>query len=359
MISISGAPPNSLAGGPPPPPYYDNYSGPHNPACFLTMDAANDWGGQSFTTTFKYSLKSVDLWLKKGPGANVGNVDVELYAVDGSGHPTGPPLNYGVIPNADIAESWTWVSCILGNGKLTYYLLDAATKYCPVVHGVGVLGNPLLWGCGGGGGGGGGGGDGSDYPNGDQEWSTDGGTIWTKDTTKDQLFRCFAPDFLDNYSGSVSPFIALTINSAAKWAGQSFTAMKSYTLNRIDIWMKKNIGDFVGDILFGLYSVDEDGHPDIVAGALSTGTLPDADVPTDYAWVPCDMSEYNVVVDTKYCIVVHGYSLDAGNLIIWSYDNYSGLSDYAGGDMEWSTDSGGAWSTTTTSDLLFRCYSSD
>ncbi len=344
MISISGAPPSIPT---PPPPEYDNYSGPHNPACFLTMDSPNDWGGQSFTTAFKYSLKSIDLWLKKGPGANVLDVNVELYAVDGSGHPTGSPLNYGIIPDVDIAESWAWVNCILGNGKLTYYLLDAATKYCHVVNGLNLLGNPLLWGCGG---------DGSDYPNGDQEWSTNSGGIWTKDTTKDQLFRNFAPAFLDNYSGSVLPFGTLTMNSASKWAGQTFTAMKSYTLNRIDWYFKKGIGDFVGVILFELYGVDGGGHPDIVGGTLATGSMLDADVPTEFAWNPCSMSEYNLVVDNQYAIVVHGFSLNASNIIMACYNDYLGLSDYPGGTLEWSTDGGGAWATNSNLDALFRCY---
>ena len=345
MINISGPGPQVLSGFPPP--YYDNYSGPHNPACLLTMDAPDDWGGQSFTTSFKYSLKSVDLWLKKGIGANVANVDVELYAVDGSGHPTGAPLNYGIIPNADIAESWAWVNCILGNGKWTYYLLDAATKYCPVVHGVNLFGNPLMWGCGG---------DGSDYPNGDQEWSVNGGAIWTKDTTKDQLFRCFAPDFLDNYSGSVGGGYVLKLDHANDWSGQTFTAMKSYTMNRIDCLFKKDVGDFVGDVLFGLYGVDGGGHPDIVGGALATGFIPDADVPTTKAWNPCSMSEYNLVVDNQYAIVVHSFSLDASNCLRMDVGNYVGSSDYPGGNEEWSTDGGGSWVPDLNNDLYFRVY---
>jgi len=346
-INISGGPPNSLIATPPPP-YHDNYSGPHNPACLLTMDAPQDWAGQSFTTTFKYNLKSVDLWLKKGPGANVANVDVELYAVDGSGHPTGAPLNFGIIPNADVPESWAWVNCVLGNGKLTYYLLDAAVKYCHVVHGANLLGNPLMWGCGG---------DGSDYPNGDQEWSIDGGSIWTKDTTKDQLFRNFAPAFLDNYSGSVVPFGSLKVDNANDWAGQIFTAMKSYTMNRIDMWFIKDVGDFVGNILFQLYGVSG-GHPDIGGGILAEGIMLDADVPEapNYAWNPCSMDEYNLVVDSQYAIVVHGFSLNSGNLLRMSYDNHLGSSDYPGGTMEWSTTGGGSWSTDINNDLLFRVY---
>ena len=354
MINISGAPPNSMIVTPPPG-YYDNYSGPANPACFLTLDNPNDWAGQSFTTTFKYNLEHVDLWIKKGPGANVGNVDVELYAVDENGHPiTKIPLAIlacGVIADADISEDYSWVSCVLDDLKLTYYLLSAATKYCIVVSGVGLnVDNPLIWACGG---------DGSDYPYGDQEWSINGGDTWSTDSTRDQLFRCFAPDFLDNYSGTEIPFTSLSINSAAKWAGQSFTAMKSYTLNRIDLHLDKGPGDNVGDIIVGLYNVDGEGHPDIVGGALATGIIPNVDVPEIPAWVRCDLSAYNVSVDTKYCVVVHGYSLNSSNVLFWSYDDYVSSSDYAGGDMEWSTDSGGAWVTTTTFDMLFRCYGSD
>jgi hypothetical protein len=203
-----------------------------------------------------------------------------------------------------------------------------------------------MWGCAG---------DGSDYPNGDQEWSTDGGSIWTKDTTKDQLFQNFAPAFLDNYSGSSTPFLGLTLNSANDWAGQTFTAMQSYTLNRIDCWFRKDPGDFVGDILFQLYGVSG-GHPDIVGGILADGRLVDADVPDTYSWLRCDMSEYNLVVDSQYAIVVHGFSLNPSNVLRMSYDNYLGADDYPGGTLEWSTDGGGAWSTQPNDDLLFRVY---
>jgi len=159
MINISGAPPNSLAGGPPAPPYYDNYSGPANPACFLTLDSAGDWAGQSFTTSKSYYLKYVELWIKKGPGSNVGDIDVEIYAVDGEDHPLVPVLNSGIIANADVAEEYGWVFCTLDD----FYLLSADTKYCIVIHGVSLdVDNTLIWACGG---------DGSGLPNGDQEWS--------------------------------------------------------------------------------------------------------------------------------------------------------------------------------------------
>ena len=350
MISISGAPPNSLSAGPPAPPYYDNYSGPANPVCFLTLDDEDDWGGQSFTTNQAYNLGVVELWIKKNPGDDVGNVEVVIYPVDGEGHPAGQPLGSGRILNADVSEEYSWVSCTLDYLKITVPLLRPATKYCIVVHGpsLSVL-NAVLWACGG---------DGSGLPNGDQEWS-DGALNgpWYTDTTRDQLFRCYKTEFLDNYSGTAHAFLAQLINHPSKWAGQSFTAMKSYSLSRIDIWIQKGAGDFVGDIIVALYPVDENGHPDIVAGPLATGIIPDADISTTVQFVRCDLA-CNISVGVKYCIVVHGNSLSAGNVIYWGYDDYSSNSDYEGGDREWSLDSGGSWITYTDSDFVFRCYDS-
>lgn len=343
MINISGAPPNSFVSEPPPP-YYDDYSGPANPECFLTLDSLSDWAGQSFTTSTKYNLAQIELWCKKGPG-DIGDVFVEIWPVDGNGHPTDGALARGIIADADVSEDYGWVSCDMDIFSLTYYLLSAATKYCIVVHGP--ISGVFIWACGG---------DGSDYPNGDQEWSINGGGDWSTDDTRDQLFRCYPPEFLDNYSGTESPFTAAKLDSASDWRGQSFTAMKSYTLNRIDIYCKK-VGVIVGDILFGLYHVDENGHPDIIAGALATGTLHNVDVPTDYAWVPCSMSEYNIVADTKYAIVVHSFAFNPTNYVFCAYDNDNGLSAYAGGVMEFSTDGGESWGTNSENDLLFRCYS--
>jgi len=342
MISISGAPPNGLL-RPPPPPYNDNYSGPANPACFLTLDSSNDWAGQSFTTTTKYNLAQIELWCKKGPGSDIGTVYVEVWPVDENGHPTGQALARGTFVNTDVSEDYGWVSCDMDIFSCTYYLLSAATKYCVVVQGPTLsVPNTFIWACGG---------DGSGYPNGDQEWTINGGTSWTTDTTRDQLFRCYPSEFMDNYSGTETPFVALKLDHANDWGGQTFIAMKSYTMNRIDIMCQK-VGA-VGDILLGLYHVDGNGHPDIVGGVKSTGTIHNADMPTDFAWVACEMGDYNMVVDTEYAIVVHGFSLSIPNYIFWSYDDNAEFED---GDMETSTNGGDTWTTQALMDLLFRCY---
>ena len=350
MINVSGAPPNGII-IPPPPPYYDNYSGPANPACFLTMDHLNDWAGQSFTTSQKYNFWRADLWIKKGPGSAVGDFQVELWAVDGNGHPTGTKLNSGVIPNADVAENYAWVRCILDVARLTPYIVSANTKYCVVVHGSGFTAiHYLKWACGG---------DGSDYPNGDQEWSTDGGNIWTTDNTRDQLFRCYPAPWLDNYSGTLLGGGVSTCNSANDWAGNSFTAMKSYTLNRIDMYVQKDVGMDVGNVTVVLYNVDGGtGYP--IGAPLTSGLIPNADFSEGVlSWTRCDVSDFNIVLGTKYAALIHGVSLNPANLIRVMWDNKLGLSDFAGGDMLWSMTGGASWFLYDTKDHLFRCYGSE
>jgi len=345
MINISGAPPNAII-VPPPPDYYDNYSGPGNPACFLTFDNVNDWGGQSFTANQKYNFARVDLYIKKGSGSAVGNVFVELYGVDGNGHPDGPMLNSGIIPNADISEDYAWVTCYLSVMRLTPYIISPATKYCVVVRGLGfTLVHILYWQCGG---------DGSGLPNGDQEWSINGGATWSTDNSRDQLFRNYTSPYIDNYSGRTLSGGSMPLNSVNDWIGNSFTAQKSYTLKRLEMYFHKDVGDNVGNLKIGLFNLDIADHPDVF---LVEGTIPDADVPEGVpAWVGSDVPDYDIVGDARYAVVLHGPSLNPSNLIRVMWEGWLGTSDFAGGDMEWTITGGMTWTTYTTQDVLFRCY---
>lgn len=161
----------------------------------------------------------------------------------------------------------------------------------------------------------------------------------------------------DNYSGTAEPYIALTLNAANDWAGQTFTTTAAYSISRIDIWCAKGVGDNVGNITVALYATSA-GDP--TGSPLASGTIADADIgdTTSYAWATCNLSAaYNLSNTTKYAIVVHGVSLDASNVLIWSYDDDGlGASDFANGDQLWSTDGGSSWATDTTQDQLFRCY---
>jgi hypothetical protein len=165
---------------------YDYFDGDVSEGTAI-LNAANDWAGQSFTTSIAYTISRIDVWCAKGVGDDVGNIVVALYETDGSGHPTGSVLASGTIANADIPEAgaYAWVTCTLDSSAN----LDTTTKYCIVVHGPSCnASNVFYWryddnGVAGG----------SSFAGGDLEWSTTGGVAggWSTDTTADALFRCY------------------------------------------------------------------------------------------------------------------------------------------------------------------------
>lgn len=166
----------------------------------------------------------------------------------------------------------------------------------------------------------------------------------------------------DNYQGILPPVGTLKHDNANDWGGQSFTTTGGYSLERIDIRCAKGTGHDVGVIDVELYDDDGSGHPDVVGGILAFGTILNVNIPEIGSpdWVVCTLdTPYEVAPTTKYCIVVHGDSLSSSKKIYWDYDNVGGMSAYAGGDVEWSTNGGGSWSTTTTFDMLFMCYGSE
>ena len=162
---------------------YDHFDGDTN-AGNLIFDAANDWGGQSFTTNVAFSITRVDVYISKGAGDNVGNIVVGIYATDDDGHPTGAALATGTIADADIPTVSDWVTCDFGSAAN----LSDTTKYCIVIHGPSCDGaNICYWnydddGVGA-----------SAFADGDVEWSTTGGGAgsWATTTAFDCLFRCY------------------------------------------------------------------------------------------------------------------------------------------------------------------------
>ena len=166
----------------------------------------------------------------------------------------------------------------------------------------------------------------------------------------------------DNFTGTGALGSTL-LNDADDWGGQSFTTSVAYNLSRIDLHLARGVNGStheVGTIIVGLYAVEASGHP--AGSSLASGTIASDSIPAtgSAAFVTCILSSaYILSNNTKYCIVVHGTSLDATHKLYWSTDDDgAGASDFAGGDLEWSTTGGvpGGWATTTTTDFLFKCW---
>lgn len=160
----------------------------------------------------------------------------------------------------------------------------------------------------------------------------------------------------ENYTGTAIPYSSQDCNAADDWAGQSFTTTLAYILSRVDIWCKKGTGDDIGTIIVNIYATDTNGKP--TGAILAAGTIDDADVTDSEDWVTVNLTtSANLSNSTKYCVVVHGASLDASNIFDWPYDDDgAGGSDYADGDWLFSSDGASTWTVHTTGDKLFKCW---
>lgn len=326
--------------------YHEQYVNNENTA-YILYDVYYE--GQTFTPLLNNTVVGVDFKLYK-TGSGCGNVTLKLYAVDGSGHPTGSVLATSSAVDSSAFTTDTdgeWITFTFTSS----YTCVAGTEYALVLEPAG--GDPsntvrVIA-------------DQADctYEQGARLFSSDSGSSWSYLTGADMLFRTIVEQdytLLDFYQGTATPYIALILNSANDWAGQSWTlGSTAYAPTHAAIWCKKGPGDNVGTLDFEVYAVDGSGHP--AGSALCSGTVPDSDVSESYSWVLCTFSTSTTLsANTKYCLVVHGDDLDASNILIWSYDDSLGSSAYAGGDQEWSTDGGSSWSTDTTQDQLFRIY---
>jgi len=168
----------------------------------------------------------------------------------------------------------------------------------------------------------------------------------------------------DNFTGDTADG-NLLMNDADDWGGQSFTTSVAYNITQIDVYLARGVNGStheVGTIIVALFAVDASGYP--TGGALASGTIASDDIPAtgSAAFVTCTLSSaYILSNNTKYCIVVHGTSLDANHKLYWTFhDDGANASAFAGGDVEWSTTGGvpGGWAggTDTTADCLFRCW---
>ena len=84
--------------------------------------------GMVFLCSGAYTIDSVQLEIYRS--GTPGTVNIELYAVDGSNHPTGPVLSSGTI-NGDTLTTSTngWFYSI----SMSSYAMSASTKYAIVL----------------------------------------------------------------------------------------------------------------------------------------------------------------------------------------------------------------------------------
>ena len=99
------------------------------------------------------------------------------------------------------------------------------------------------------------------------------------------------------------------------------------------------------------------GHPS--GDDLTVGTIDGNTLTTDPAgaWYEITVTEYTSSKNTKYAVVVRALTGDASNTVEWRADSSSPT--YTDGNVEYSGNSGGTWTSNTDSDFMFEVWGPD
>lgn len=134
------------------------------------------------------------------------------------------------------------------------------------------------------------------------------------------------------------------------WRAQTFTAESDHSVTsvKLQIWRS----GLPGTVTVSIRATDGSGHP---AGSdLTSGTINGNTLTTTPGWYEIALTSYNLTSGTKYAIVVRAPSGNLTNYLRWGFDQSSPT--YAGGNYEYSGDSGSTWTSNTDRDFMFEVW---
>ncbi|MBA7506211.1 hypothetical protein ES706_04892 [subsurface metagenome] len=131
---------------------------------------------------------------------------------------------------------------------------------------------------------------------------------------------------------------------------QTFTPQTAHKITSVKLKLYRSGSP--GTVFVSIKAVDVDGHPtgdDLCSGTTDGSTLPTG---PPYEWREITLGDgYNLLVDTKYAVVIYAGPGDLTKCVRWRMSNEAG---YANGARETSHDAGETWNTDTTVDLMFE-----
>jgi hypothetical protein len=138
------------------------------------------------------------------------------------------------------------------------------------------------------------------------------------------------------------------------WDAMTFTPDVSHILQAVNLYMYR--ANNPGNVTVSLRATDAGGHP--TGGDLASATVSYTLWPATIAgWRMVKFTTpYIVQAGVKYAIVVRAPSGDIVNAMHWPA--YEAAPPYAGGNVEYSQDSGGSWSAYP-ADFLFQTWTTD
>jgi hypothetical protein len=131
------------------------------------------------------------------------------------------------------------------------------------------------------------------------------------------------------------------------WGLQTFTTDSEFNITSVKLYVRRV--DSAGDLTVSIRATSE-GEP--TGGDLTSGTVAEADLPTSFGWVQCNLTKYSLSSEVMYAIIMRGLGTDWGNKQIHYQTSSSG---YDGGRKGVSGDSGLTW-ILSSNDCIFEVW---
>lgn len=136
----------------------------------------------------------------------------------------------------------------------------------------------------------------------------------------------------------------------ARWRAQTFTPSVAHKVTSVKLKLFRNVSP--GFVTVSIKATDGEGHPtgiDLCSGTTDGNTLPLIAAPE---WREITLGDgADLLADTKYAIVVRVLGGDEYNYIGWRADK---TGEYAGGNWEYSNNSGSSWAALSARDFMFE-----
>lgn len=315
-----------------------------------------DYFGQQFTigTTGPNETFSVDdVKILSYVVGTTGTLNVNIYTVDGLGHPTGSAISTGSIDSSIFTtdDAGIWYAIPMTSGELS-----PSTQYVVVFSTVGgdfsnYIALRIDY-------------SGATYGGGHDIYSVDSGATWD-DSPSDSSFM-----FEINGTAAGAPpaetafeYYEPTIDSTAIVFSQTQIAQnfiigttgtnEDVVLNSFKAEISK-AGTGMGDLYVELFEVDIDGFP--VGYSIGFTMISELDITTTPTIIETPLMDVHPVLlaSTEYVLKFYCSGGDVNNYYIIGVDSLDAT--YPGGNQLYSSDGGVSWVDYINDDILFKLY---
>lgn len=153
----------------------------------------------------------------------------------------------------------------------------------------------------------------------------------------------------EHYNSSDSRDLAGVLNTNGFQYAQTFTPSKSHKISSVRLFL---MADATSGTTYVMIKGTSAGQP--TGASLTYAIINNSDLPASYGWVTIELPTYDLVSGTTYALC-----LGTGTFVSTVRWGAYSSGEYSGGNMWFSNNAGGSWSTSAPTDGYFEEYSKD